>query len=166
MIPARPPTNRTDWSACKRVLEKLHISKSFSCPEDVDLAAQHLTDKVQTAYSAATTSFPALTGRRWDLPPHLQLVFQKKSNLQKLWARTRCPRIKRDLNRTAQELRQAVWTFRGATWEETIEEAAADWKSLHLLCRRLTRAPAPVRPLFGRTGTRRYAGKNRAETLE
>ncbi|GBP35304.1 hypothetical protein EVAR_20677_1 [Eumeta japonica] len=49
-------------------------------------------------------------------------------NLQKLWARTRCPRIKRELNHITQDLRQAVWTFRGAAWEETIEQAGEDWK--------------------------------------
>ncbi|GBO98635.1 hypothetical protein EVAR_174_1 [Eumeta japonica] len=32
------------------------------------------------------------------------------------------------------ELRQAVWTFRGAALEETIEQSGEDWKSLHQLC--------------------------------
>ncbi|GBP62578.1 RNA-directed DNA polymerase from mobile element jockey [Eumeta japonica] len=163
MTPARPPTHRTDWDAFRSALEELHIGKSFSCPEEVDTAAQRLTEKVQAAYSAATTRLPAQTSRRWDLPPHLKLALQNKRNLQKLWARTRCPRIKCELNHITQYLRQAVWTFRGATWEETIEQAGEDWKSLHLLCRRLTRSPAPVCPLFDKTGTRRYAAKDRAE---
>ncbi|GBP33483.1 hypothetical protein EVAR_23886_1 [Eumeta japonica] len=76
-----------------------------------------------------------------------------------------CPRIKRDLNRIAQKLRQAMWTFRGAAWEETIVQAGEDWKSLYQLCRRPTRAPAPVCPLFDRTGIRRYAAKDRVEIL-
>ncbi|GBP50329.1 Probable RNA-directed DNA polymerase from transposon X-element [Eumeta japonica] len=96
---------------------------------------------------------------------HLKLALQEKRNLQKLWARTPCPHIKRELNHIVQELRQAVWMFRGAAWEETLEQAGDDWKSLHLLCRRLTRSPTPVCPLFDRTGTRRYAGKNQAEIL-
>ncbi|GBP47638.1 RNA-directed DNA polymerase from mobile element jockey [Eumeta japonica] len=112
-----------------------------------------------------TTRLPARTNRRWDLPPHLKLALQKKRNLQKLWARTRCPRIKRELNHITQDLRQAVLTFRGAAWEETIEQAGEDWKSLHQLCRRLTRSPAPVCPLFDKTGTRRYAARERAEIL-
>ncbi|GBP91286.1 RNA-directed DNA polymerase from mobile element jockey [Eumeta japonica] len=165
MTPARPSTHRTDWSAFKSTLEELHIGKSFSCPEEVDTAAQRLTEKVQAAYSAAITRLPARTSRRWDLPPHLKLALQKKCNLQKLWARTRCPRIKRELNHIKQVLRQALWTFRGAAWEETIEQAGEDWKPLHLLCRRLTRSPAPECPLFDKTGTRRYAAKDRAEIL-
>ncbi|GBP53744.1 hypothetical protein EVAR_84227_1 [Eumeta japonica] len=127
MTPARPPTHRTNWSAYKHTLEELHIGKSFSCPEDVDLAAQHLTDKIQTA--------------------------------------TRCPRIKRDLNYTAQELQQALWTFRGTAWKKTIEQAGDDWKSLYLLCRRLTRATTPVFRLFSRMGTGRYTTKDRTEIL-
>ncbi|GBP89928.1 RNA-directed DNA polymerase from mobile element jockey [Eumeta japonica] len=165
MTPARPPTHRTDWDAFRSALEELHICKSFSCPEEVDTAAQRLTEEVQAAYSAATTRLPAQKSRRWDLPPHLKLALQKKHNLQKLWARTRCPRIKRELNHITQNLRQAVWTFRGAAWEETIEQAGEDWKSLHLLCRRLTRSPAPVCPLFDKTEARRYAAKERAEIL-
>ncbi|GBP65548.1 RNA-directed DNA polymerase from mobile element jockey [Eumeta japonica] len=165
MTPARPRTHRIDWDAFRSALEELHIGKSFSCLEEVDTAAQRLTEEVQAAYSAATTRLPAQTSRRWDLPPHLKLALQKKRNLQKLWARTRCPRIKRELNHITQDLRQAVWTFRGAAWEETIEQAGEDWKSLHLLCRRLTRSPAPVCPLFDKTGTRRYAAKDRAEIL-
>ncbi|GBP76656.1 RNA-directed DNA polymerase from mobile element jockey [Eumeta japonica] len=165
MTPALPQTHRTDWDAFRSALGELHIGKSFSCPEEVDTAAQRLTEEVQAAYSAATTRLPARTSRRWDLPPHLKLALQKKRNLHKLWARTRCPRIKRELNYITQDLRQAVWTFRGAAWEKTIEQAGEDWKSLHLLCRRLTRSPAPVCPLFDKTGTRRYAVKDRAEIL-
>ncbi|GBP57181.1 hypothetical protein EVAR_37860_1 [Eumeta japonica] len=41
-----------------------------------------------------------------------------------------------------------------------------DWKSLHQLCRCLTKAPASVCPLFDKTGIRRYTvTKNRAEIL-
>ncbi|GBO99784.1 hypothetical protein EVAR_74202_1 [Eumeta japonica] len=78
MTPARPPTHRTAWSAFKSALEELHIGKSFSCPEVVDLAAQRLTEKVQAAYSAVTTRLPAQTSRRWDLTPHIKLALQKK----------------------------------------------------------------------------------------
>ncbi|GBP89419.1 hypothetical protein EVAR_89127_1 [Eumeta japonica] len=80
-----------------------------------------------------------------------------------LWARTRCTRAKCDLNRTAQKLRKAIWTFRGAAWEETIKQTGDNWNYLHLLCRHLTRAPAPVCPLFDRTKMRRYAAKDRTE---
>ncbi|GBP53056.1 Probable RNA-directed DNA polymerase from transposon X-element [Eumeta japonica] len=147
-----------DVVICHQLPYRIHV-------EDVELAAQHFTDKVRTAYSAAITRLPAPKGRRWDLPPRLQFALQEKRNLQKLWARTRYPRINRDLYRIAQELRQAVCTFRGVAWKETIEQAGDDWKSLHLLCRHLTRAPAPVCPLFNRTGMRRYAAKDRAEIL-
>ncbi|GBP37483.1 hypothetical protein EVAR_79416_1 [Eumeta japonica] len=36
----------------------------------------------------------------------------------------------------------------GAAWKKTIGQAGEDWKSLHKLRRRLTKAPAPVCPLF------------------
>ncbi|GBP83410.1 hypothetical protein EVAR_62424_1 [Eumeta japonica] len=65
----------------------------------------------------------------------------------------------------AQELRQVVWTFRGAAWEKTIEQAGDDWKSLRLLCCRLTRSPVLECSLFDSSGTRRYAAKDRAEIL-
>ncbi|GBP88903.1 RNA-directed DNA polymerase from mobile element jockey [Eumeta japonica] len=48
---------------------------------------------------------------------------------------------------------------------ETIEQAGEDWKSLHLLCRRLTRSPAPECPLFDKTGTLRFAAKDRVKIL-
>ncbi|GBP74901.1 RNA-directed DNA polymerase from mobile element jockey [Eumeta japonica] len=165
LTPARPQTHRTNWSAYQRALEELHIGKSFSSPEEVDSAATRLNHEIQTAYSAATTHLAAATCRRWDLPLRLQRALQHKRNLQRLWARTRCPRVKRDLNRVSLELRQEVWTFRGAAWEETIGQAGEDWKSLHQLCRSLTKAPAPVCPLFDKTGTPRYPAKDRAEIL-
>ncbi|GBP47303.1 Probable RNA-directed DNA polymerase from transposon X-element [Eumeta japonica] len=134
-------------------------------PEEVDLAAKHLNYEIQTAYGTATTHLPEPNCRQWDLPPRLQRAPQHKRNLQRLWARTRSPRVKRDLKHVTQELRQEVWTFRGAAWEETIGQAGEDWKSLHQLCRRLTKAPASVWPLFDKTGMRRYAAKDRAEIL-
>ncbi|GBP33080.1 Retrovirus-related Pol polyprotein from transposon 297 [Eumeta japonica] len=108
---ARPQTHRTNWSAYLRTLEELHIGKSFSSSEEVELAALHLNQKIQTAYGAATTHLPAPTNRRWDLPPRLQCASQHKRNLQRLWAKTRCPRVKRVLNRVAQELRQEEEQF-------------------------------------------------------
>ncbi|GBP22130.1 hypothetical protein EVAR_10639_1 [Eumeta japonica] len=119
-ISVSPQTHRTDWSAYQRALKELYIGKCFFCPEEIDLAAQHLIKKVQTANNAATTHLPAPTSRRWDLPPRLQNALQQKRNLQRLWA-----------GRAAHEL-----------------SAGEDWKSLHQLCRRLTRAPFPVCPLF------------------
>ncbi|GBP94618.1 RNA-directed DNA polymerase from mobile element jockey [Eumeta japonica] len=116
------------------------MGKSFSSPEEVDSAASRLNHEIQVAYSSATTHLPAATCRRWDLPLRLQRALQHKRNLQRLWPRTRCPRVKRDLNRVALELRQE-------------------------LCRSLTKAPAPVCPLFDKTGMRRYAAKDRAEIL-
>ncbi|GBP77484.1 hypothetical protein EVAR_62560_1 [Eumeta japonica] len=89
-------------------------SKSFSCPEDVGLAAQHLSDDIQAGYSAATMRLLAQTVRRWNLPPRLQHALQQKHYLQKFSARMRCSQVKRDLNHISQELRQAVWTFSGA----------------------------------------------------
>ncbi|GBP61858.1 hypothetical protein EVAR_97300_1 [Eumeta japonica] len=53
----------------------------------------------------------------------------------------------------------------GTAWEETIGQVGEDWKSLHQLCRRLTKAPAPVCLLFDKTEIRRYAAKDRAEIL-
>ncbi|GBP28743.1 hypothetical protein EVAR_19785_1 [Eumeta japonica] len=63
MILAHPPTHRTDWSAFRSTLEELHIDKSFSCLEEVDTAAQRLTEEVKAAYSAATIRLPAQTSR-------------------------------------------------------------------------------------------------------
>ncbi|GBP52037.1 RNA-directed DNA polymerase from mobile element jockey [Eumeta japonica] len=51
--------------------------------------------------------------------------------------------------------------FRATAWEETIGQASEDWKSLHQICRRLTKAPAPVYPLLDKTGMHRYATKDR-----
>ncbi|GBP31516.1 RNA-directed DNA polymerase from mobile element jockey [Eumeta japonica] len=130
--PVHPQTHRTNWSMYQRALEELHIGKSFSSPEEVDLAAQHFNHEIQTAYGPATTHLLASTCRRWDLPPRLQRALQHKRNLQSLWARTSCPRAKRDLNRVALELRQEVWTFRGAAWEEAIGQADEDWKDAPL----------------------------------
>ncbi|GBP34307.1 RNA-directed DNA polymerase from mobile element jockey [Eumeta japonica] len=148
-----------DIVLCHRLPFPIHVEV---LPEEVDSAASRLN---QAAYSSATTRLPAATCRRWDLPLRLQRALQHKRNLKRLWARTRCPRVKRDLNSVALELRQEVWTFGGAAWEETIGQAGEDWKSLHQLCRSLTKAPAPVCPLFDKTGMRRYAAKDRAEIL-
>ncbi|GBP89112.1 RNA-directed DNA polymerase from mobile element jockey [Eumeta japonica] len=48
-------------------MESPHDSRSPTT-EEVDLAAQRLTEKVQAAYSAATTRFPVQTSRRYGPP--------------------------------------------------------------------------------------------------
>ncbi|GBP49625.1 hypothetical protein EVAR_37407_1 [Eumeta japonica] len=63
------------------------------------------------------------------------------------------------------KLRQEVWTFRGAIWEETIGQAGEDWKYLYQLCSRLEKAPAPVCPLLDKIGMHRYAAKDRVGIL-
>ncbi|GBP67644.1 RNA-directed DNA polymerase from mobile element jockey [Eumeta japonica] len=144
LTPARPQTHRTNWSAYQHALEELHIGRPRT-PLRPHIFRQRLAADGTFLYACS--------------------ALQHKRNLQRLWARTRCPRVKRDLNRVALELRQEVRTFRGAAWEETIGQAGEDWKSLHQLCRSLTKAPAPVCPLFDKTGMRGYATKDRAEIL-
>ncbi|GBP64862.1 Probable RNA-directed DNA polymerase from transposon BS [Eumeta japonica] len=77
LTPARPQTHRTNWSAYQRALEELHVGKSFSSPEEVDLAALHLNHEIQTAYGAATIHLPAPTCRRWDRPPCLGAAWEE-----------------------------------------------------------------------------------------
>ncbi|GBP22589.1 hypothetical protein EVAR_84829_1 [Eumeta japonica] len=155
---ARPPTHRTDWDAFKSALGN---STSASPSPARRKSTLPLNASLKKCKQHTVRRPPSKDDRRWDLPP-FETRAPEETQLAKLWER--CPRIKRELNHITQDLRQAVLTFR-APPGETIEQAGEDWKSLHQLCRRLTRSPAPVCPLFDKTGTRRYAARERAEIL-
>ncbi|GBP95536.1 hypothetical protein EVAR_102547_1 [Eumeta japonica] len=156
LTPARPQTHRTNWSAYQHALEAPHRQVLLG-PSPVR--------QVSTMKSRARLGDHTSSGSDWPpMGPSFTPAAraQHKRNLQRLWAGTRCPRVKRDLNRIALELRQEVWTFRGAAWEETIGQTGEDWKS------------PPAQPnssssssvsIVRQNGMRRYAAKDRAEIL-
>ena len=162
---ARAPRPRVNWSAYQSALTDLTLGGPVSTVEDVEAAASYITERIQLAKEAASSNPPAVTCRRDELPANLRFDLQRKRRLHRLWARTRCPRVKRELNCLAAELAEGVRKYRGATWESLIDRVGEHETSLHHLNRQLTRAAAPVCPLIDSTGRRCYAAKDRAEIL-
>ncbi|TLM35262.1 reverse transcriptase family protein, partial [Acinetobacter baumannii] len=106
-------------------------------------------------------------GPRGILPAHLKAIIRRKRGLRRLWATTRCPRIKRELNELEAELAAKISSYRGYAWEERIEEAREDPSSvsLHRLCRQLSNRPAPTCPLVDERGNRCFSAQARADVL-
>ncbi|XP_050362050.1 uncharacterized protein LOC126781214 [Nymphalis io] len=100
-----------------------------------------------------------------QLPSSLRVKLRKKRNLRRLWARTRCPRVKRDLNRIAEEVSRALVALEDDYWESTIDRASEHDTTLYHLCKQLTGHDSPVYPLLDRAGNRRYSASDRAEIL-
>ncbi|GBP49207.1 Probable RNA-directed DNA polymerase from transposon X-element [Eumeta japonica] len=77
----------------------------------------------QRGAGRTTTLFPTSTSRRDDLPPSIKRRLRRKRRLHKLWTRTRCPKLKKEINDLSRKISKVVRDFRGATWETTIDRA-------------------------------------------
>ncbi|GBP53955.1 Probable RNA-directed DNA polymerase from transposon X-element [Eumeta japonica] len=156
---------RVDWKSFETSLETLHLGSSFETAADVETSVNLLVEKIKEAQARATTLLPSSTSRRGDLPLSIKRKLRLKRRLHKLWTRTRCPKLKKELNGLSRSISEAVRDFRGATWEATIDRVGESTKNLNQLCRQLTRAGAPKCPITGRSGIRRYDAKARAEVI-
>ncbi|GBP76204.1 Probable RNA-directed DNA polymerase from transposon X-element [Eumeta japonica] len=113
---------------------------SFETAADVEASANSLVKKIKEAQARATTLLPSSTSRRGDLPLNIKRKLWLKRRLHKLWTRTRCPKLKKELNGLSRSISEA-------------------------LCRQLTRAAASKCPITDRSGVRRYDAKTRAEVI-
>ncbi|KAJ2941788.1 hypothetical protein O0L34_g10595 [Tuta absoluta] len=164
-IPHQPLQRKVDWTAYRAELEDMTLMGPLSTPEDVERAALEVKRQLYEAKEVATKTRAATSHCREDLPGHLKADLRKKRELHALWARTRCPRIKRDLNRVAEKLSADVKAFRGTTWEKLIDHVGENEASLYHLNRQLTSTKEPTYPLTNRDGRRCYDDSERAETL-
>ncbi|GBP33314.1 Probable RNA-directed DNA polymerase from transposon X-element [Eumeta japonica] len=112
-----PPVSmrqRVDWKLFESSLETLHLGSSFETAADVEASANSLVKKIKEAQARATTLLPSSTSRRGDLPLNIKQASRKlrlKRRLHKLWTRTRCPKLKKELNglsRSSQRLPAAA----------------------------------------------------------
>ncbi|GBP19939.1 Probable RNA-directed DNA polymerase from transposon X-element [Eumeta japonica] len=156
---------RVDWKSFELSLETLHLGSSFETAADVEASANLLVEKIKEAQARATTLLPSSTSRRGDLPLSIKRKLRLKRRLHKLWTRTRCPKLKKELNGLSRNISEAVRDFRGANWEATIDRAGESAKNLNQLCHQLTRAAAPKCPITDRSGVWRYDAKARAEVI-
>ncbi|XP_072934983.1 uncharacterized protein [Epargyreus clarus] len=108
-----PPRFRrvTNWEKDQACMENFKFSGSLSTPEGVEAAAHLLTNTLKDAL-AASTDHKLVESHKTDLPVRLKAKLQKKRLLRKLWARIRCPRIKRELNALAEELSGEMSAYR------------------------------------------------------
>ncbi|GBP28443.1 hypothetical protein EVAR_93390_1 [Eumeta japonica] len=112
-------------------------------------------NKIRRAQSMATTPLPM------HLPSHIKVRQQQNRRLHKLWARTRCPKLTKELNSLIRKISMAIRDFRGAAWEMTIDRSSESSKNLN----QLTRASTPVCPIANRAGIRCYDAQARAEVI-
>lgn len=163
---AQLPKNRrrTDWEVFQTGLQDLKLEAPLNSPEGIEQAAVTVTNAIQNALQRATVTSPVRYWRE-ELPSRLQRMKKRKRDLRELWARTRCPKVKKDLNKIAEELSEEMGRHRGATWEAKIDQVGENETSLHSLNRQLTRTKIPTCPLVDGTGKRYYSAQKRAEIL-
>ncbi|CAH2094956.1 unnamed protein product [Euphydryas editha] len=159
------PRRRIDWSHYAAHLKQFELPLPIRTVQEVEEATQVISNHIKMAMEEASIPINITTAQRNPLPGPLRAMLRRKRDLRKLWARTRCPRVKRDLNRLAEELSFKLGAFRGSEWETNIDRADDSDLSLYRLCRQLSRALPPVHPLFNERGERCYAAKDRAEIL-
>ncbi|CAG4946348.1 unnamed protein product [Parnassius apollo] len=161
----RTVKTRVDWRLYhKHLQERPPAHHPLNTADDVEAAATNITKAIQEALNAASTIVPMST-RRDVLPRHISVQIRRKRALRRLWARSRCPRIKTLLNTLSEELSVAVQAHRGDAWERRIWKAEEHDASLYKLNRQLTKAKPPVCPLTNNAGERRYDAKGRADIL-
>lgn len=161
----RPQGIKTDWEAFSRALSGLDVGR-LSSPEEVEQEATRLTAKLQEAREAASRPIPQRRqNARDELPTDLKRRLATKRRVRRDWARSRCPRLKTQLDRLTVEVSEAVRAWRGETWETTIDRASEHDTNLYALNRALTRTPTPTYPLLDRNGVRRFNPIDRAEIL-
>ncbi|CAH2092081.1 unnamed protein product [Euphydryas editha] len=160
----RPPTSKVDWNKFITIAARLQLSISIETPADVDTATEMITQAIQRAKDAATTQ--CTQSRQKDpLPYALREKIKRKSKLRKLWTRSRCPRVKTELNRIAEEISRALAALDNDFWEDAVDRAAEDDTALYRLCKKMTGIDTPIYPLKDIDGKRRYAARDRAEIL-
>lgn len=165
MVLQRPPKFKTNWEEFRAALSNMTVGP-ITTAEDVENNASRLTREISAAKTAA--SYQVLPSSRKDkMPPHLRNMLLRKRDLRKLWAHSRCPRIKTQLNALAQKLSDDVQAWRASNWDKVLEDVGEDPSktSLYRLNRQLTRAKIPVCPLQNSTGKRCYRAEERAELL-
>ncbi|GBP61948.1 hypothetical protein EVAR_45005_1 [Eumeta japonica] len=124
-----------------------------------------MVDKIKEAQTRATTLLPVSTSRRGNLTLSIKRRLRLKRRLHKLWTRTRCPKLKKELNDLLRNISKAAKDFCGATWEATIDCAGKSARDLNQLYRQLTKATVPKCPVTDRSEVRRYDTKARAEMI-
>lgn len=162
LTPLRPRV-RTDWDKFQSLITNCKFNTSLSTPVGVEAAADAFTTQVRDALEATSTIIES--NKRDLFPARLRRLKAQKRELRKLWSQTRCPRVKTELNNITERLGVEVSVFRGASWDERIDQARESETSLHHLNRQLTRSRPPACPLVDRDGNRIYGAGDRAEIL-
>ncbi|CAH2109294.1 unnamed protein product [Euphydryas editha] len=161
----RSPRPRVDWERYTSELMGFELTVPISTPAEVEKATETITRAIQKAKEAATSAQGQPRGYRDQLPSSLREKIRRKRQLRRLWTRTRCPRVKHDLNRLAEEVSRALVALDDDNWEVTIDRASEHDLNLYSLCKKLTGNDAPIYPLKDREGNRRYSASDRAEIL-
>uniref|UniRef100_A0A2A4JQF8 Reverse transcriptase domain-containing protein n=1 Tax=Heliothis virescens TaxID=7102 RepID=A0A2A4JQF8_HELVI len=160
------PRHKTDWTIFQEKLEIATPTRPVVSAADVDGLAEDVTACIQGALEEATlpqTGSPQGAFAHPPLPHRLRALIAKKRRLRKRWQVTRCPTEKAVVNRLAEEIKAELRTLSSESWEAHLDAVDGDWPSIHRLCRQLSNAPAPVRPLLDSGGALRYTASDRAE---
>ncbi|KAJ2950757.1 hypothetical protein O0L34_g9018 [Tuta absoluta] len=158
------PRTKTDWEKYAQHLSETITTRPVSTAQDVEDLADSIRQQVQESIQHATTVLPA-SNRLKPLPKGTQKLIEEKRKLRKEWQRCRCPLMKTRLNRLAEKVWQELEADRANDWENLLHDCGEDWGATHRLCRQITKAPAPIRPLKHSDGTLRYRAEDRAELL-
>ncbi|CAH2216064.1 jg619, partial [Pararge aegeria aegeria] len=105
--PQPPPRTRVDWKLFEQKVRESSITRPTTTPEDVESLAKDLTSTIAAAQTQASTTDPD-PGPKSPLPYRLRLLIEKKRRLRRQWQSTRCPTLKRQLNRLVEEVGQIL----------------------------------------------------------
>lgn len=160
---SRPIANKKsyNWEAFQDYVH-IHIpNRPITTPEEVDSLALDLASCLRNGLESASS--PISLKKRKGTPASIMKLIHEKRRLRRHWQRSRCPALKAELNSLAKKIATALDTVATESWLRVIEEASEEWTSIHRLCRRLSGASEPIRPLLASDGTPRYRAEDRAE---
>lgn len=92
-----------------------------------------ISEDLETHLTKTTITLKEADSWKEELPPRLKAMRIQKRKLRKLWAHSRCPRLKRELNSLTEKLSHEVKAWRATVWEDNIAQVSEDQANLYNL---------------------------------
>lgn len=136
---------------------------SIHSVEEIDIAVEHLEQKMLEAKSTATRS-ESLRKRRDVLPQDIRDLIRERNRARKRYHRTLAPEDRTEKNRLIAEVRRQLAEYREETWNNRLESLATEDKSLWRMTKILRHKRTTMPPIHGTTGVV-FTEKQKAEAF-
>lgn len=106
----------TDWDSFRDVIERrLTLQIALKTPEDIEVAATHLTNLIQVACWSTTPNIPAKSRNHNKVPMEIRAKIQEKRRLRRVWHCSRHSEDKKAFNLAINELKELISEAKNAT---------------------------------------------------